>query len=119
MNSLNIDFKKKLIKGTLSTKLFKSGDFWIAYVPSLDISSYAETPEEAQKFLFDIYLTDYFDAIMDNPTDGVIELEEMGWKRNSILKKQFVSESYVDKNGFLKDFDLPEDTEVIDREITV
>lgn len=119
MDSLTIDFKKKSVKGTLSIKVFKDNNFWIAYVPSLDISGYAENPEDAQKFLFDIYLMEYFENILANPSEAVQEMESLGWKRNRIFKKQFVSESYIDKDGFLKEFNLPSDTEVIEKELTV
>lgn len=119
MDSLNIDFKKKSVKGKLSIKVFKDGDFWIAYVPSLDISGYAENAEDAKKFLFDVYLPEYFDNLLSNPHDAVEDLSGLGWKRNPILKKQFVSDSYIDKDGFLQEFNLPLDTEVIETELTV
>jgi len=119
MNSLNIDFKKKSAKGRLSIKLFKNDSFWIGYIPSLNISSYAKTYEEAHEFLLSVYLKEYLQNAFNSPSQAIEELKSLGWERNSIFKKKFTVESYVDKDGFLKEFDLPIGTEVTDSEIFV
>jgi len=118
-NSLKIDFQKNKITGKLQAKVFQNEGYWIFYVPSLDLSSYAETIEDAEKFFFEVYLNDFFENVFKNPKQGLEELESLGWKRDKVFKKQFVSDSYVNKDGFLKEFDLPEGTEVVDIELAV
>ncbi|GHB44374.1 hypothetical protein [Mongoliitalea lutea] len=118
-NSLKIDLKARTITGTFEAVFFQNDGYWVFYAPALDISSYGLTKEEAETSFFEVYLKEYFSNIINNPSDGMKELESMGWKRNKHLRKQFYSDSYVDKDGFLNEFNLPEDTEIVNKEFAV
>ncbi len=118
-DTLKIDLRQGKMSGNLRDFIFQSDGKWIFYVPSLDMSSYADTPDEAEKFFFTVYLPEFFHSFKDDPKGGFQELEALGWDRNKILNKQFVSKSFIDRDGFLKDFDLPKDTFVEEKTLAI
>lgn len=107
------------MEGTLSAKLFQSDGFWIFYTPALEISAYGDTQQESEKHFFNIYLPEFFNQLIEKPSEGIKELERLGWKKSKFFRKRFTSNAFVDRNGFLQQFDLPEDTHVIDKSIEV
>ncbi len=119
MDNLNIDFRKGKIEGEISGKVFQSDGYWIFYAPSLDLSAYGETQKEAEEHFFNVYLQDYFEELIKSPKKALTELEKLGWKKSLYFKKRFTSDSYVDKNGFLQKFDLPEGTPVFEKSVPI
>lgn len=90
----------------------KQGEFWVSYIPSLNISGYGETEEEAikdMKYNLDVFCEDLFDASQEQRE---IYLKELGWNRHRHFNRQF-SKSFVDENGGLRDFDNPEQVKQI------
>jgi hypothetical protein len=85
----------------------KSGDHWISIIPSLNISGYGNTENEAIQDLeynVEVFSKDLFKL---DHLQRVKELKKLGWTKHKYLKKQY-SSSFVDENGVLQNFDFPE-----------
>lgn len=78
----------------------KQGDFWVCISPSLNVSSYGKTLEEAKQGFVENILT-FIEDLLDLEL-GIRNkvLREMGWNKTKILRKQF-SKVFVDENGVL------------------
>lgn len=111
---LNIHFSEpRSASGQLNVLKFRDHDFAVCYIPSLNLSAYGDTHKEALERLFQEVFKDFIDSLTLLGNDrGTKELEKLGWKRNQLFKKRFVSESYIDKAGVLKNFNLPNGTPV-------
>lgn len=85
----------------------KQGEFWLCISPSLNVSSYGKTLEEAKKGFVENILT-FVEDLLDLEI-GVRNrvLREMGWNKTKILRKQF-SKVFVDKNGILQGLENPQ-----------
>ncbi len=112
-NSLKIDWKKKRGAAKLHAVIFKDGDSHIIYIPSLNLSSYGDTLEESQAMMKGVVIPDFLETLFETSESAAMEeLQNLGWQRNTMLKKKFSSEAYIDKNGILKDFNLEKDTQI-------
>jgi hypothetical protein len=81
----------------------------IFFIPSLDISSYGETIEEATEML-KFSLNDFCKFLLGlTPERRKLELSNLGWKKNYFFNKQF-SKAYIDANGVLKNFNIEENS---------
>lgn len=119
-NSLKIDWRAKSSTGTVNAFMFKDGGFHVIYIPSLKLSSYGDTAEEATQMMNEVVLKDFLDTLFEAAeSDAMDELRKLGWVQSSFFRKKFTSESYVDKNGILKDFNLEEDTEIHEATVNV
>lgn len=76
MNSITL--KKNGVGISVSVYLFKDGDAYIAYCPSLDLSGY-DTTEEAAKADFEYMLHDWLQEQVGNGTLQE-DLARHGWK---------------------------------------
>ena len=97
----------KHFQGTFEAYTGKSGDHFVSVIPSLDISGYGYTIEESRKDLdynIDVFLEDFSDMTM---IEKHAELKRMGWEQNKYFKKKY-SNSFVDSDGVLQNFDFPE-----------
>ncbi|HET7360994.1 MAG TPA: hypothetical protein VFI78_03590 [Salinimicrobium sp.] len=103
-----ITIGSKNIKGYFKCFSGKSGGYWISIIPSLKVSGYGTTEEEAIHDLS--YNMDVFceDLIALSEDQRHLELRKMGWEQNSIFKKKF-SSVYADEGGVLQNFDHPEE----------
>lgn len=82
----------------------KQGDFYISYCPSLNVSGYGKTIEEAEDFLqveMRVFCEDLFVMASDERENFLLSL---GFKREKFKSKNF-SKAYVDKDGKLRDFE--------------
>lgn len=115
---IKVDYKKGSFHGRLNGMLFVNEGFHINYIPSMNISGYGDTPQEAEDMVMES-LKDFFESLAKSDIkSGLKELEKLGWKKNSLFKKR-LSPSYVDKAGILKEFNLPEETIIKETAITV
>lgn len=75
-NAITINGKN--IKVSVSVYLFKEGDTYIAYCPSLDLSGY-DTTEESAKTDFEYMLKDWLKTQSEN---NLLEkdLKQHGWR---------------------------------------
>ena len=76
MNAITISGNN--IKISVSVYLFKEGDTYIAYCPSLDLSGY-DTTEETAKSDFEYMLKDWLKTQSENNTLRK-DLESHGWR---------------------------------------
>lgn len=106
-DTLKVNFKNRQLKGNLTAFFGKDGDFWVGIVPSLNVSTYSDNLEDAQEALkdaIDIFVNDLF-ALSES--QFYEELKAMGFEQHQFFKKKY-SNSYVDENGVLQNFDNPE-----------
>ena len=69
----------KNVKFNLSVSVFKQGDVYVAYAPTLDISTYGSSKEEARKNfdeLVEVFLAEFKDA-----RELAQVLESLGWTK--------------------------------------
>lgn len=120
-DNLQLHFgRPKSAKGTFTVHTFQDNDHTVAYLPSLNLSAYGDNAEEARDRLFKVVLDDFLENLMDlSPEKVNKELQALGWSRSKLFKKQFKSNSYVDRDGVLKNFNLPEETKVDTRVVAV
>lgn len=117
---IKIDFKKRRMEaGVFYVELDDHGQT-IIYAPSLNLSAYGENAEEAEEMLH-VVIRDFSDNLMKlSESEVAAELQEHGWSRDKIFRKKFeTGKSYIDKEGILKDFDLPSDTKVREKFLAV
>lgn len=97
--------------GSLSAFSGKSGDFFVAIIPSLKVTGYGETEGEALKDLeynLDVFCDDIF-SVSENQRHS--ELKKLGFSKHRYFKKRFEG-TFIDKNGVLQNFDNPENVKV-------
>lgn len=117
---LAINYSEGTAKGLLRVFEFQDHGHHVAYIPTLNLSSYGDTPEEASERLWSVVIPDFFAHLTElSQDDGTKELKKLGWFRNKFFHKRFQAGSYVDKDGILKNFNLPKETEVRERAVLV
>ena len=95
------------IKGMFKSFTGQSGEYWVSIIPSLNVSGYGNTEQEAIDDLkenTDQFWQDLFSLTVDLRH---AELRKLGWTVDKIFKKKF-SKTYVDDSGVLQNFDYPE-----------
>ncbi len=119
-NTLHIDFHTRRVKGNLTVHRFLDNGHFVCYVPTLNLSSYGDNGEEAMDRLMKEVLNDFFENLTSLSVDVAnSELKKLGWKRNKTFKRRFASDSYVDKDGVLRNFNLPKETKIDTSLVTV
>ncbi|HLW33877.1 MAG TPA: hypothetical protein VKX40_16570 [Aequorivita sp.] len=99
-----IRIKNGSIGATLNILTGKQGDYFLHYCPSLEISGYGRTVDEAVELIkseLEIFCEDLFEM---NQKEREQYLISLGFKKEKFHNKNF-SKAYVDENGRLKDFD--------------
>lgn len=79
----------------------KDGDHYVAFIPSLNISGYGSTEEEAVSSLDENIETFCEDFMRLTNDQRVHELSKLGFTRVKYHRKNF-SKLYVDENGALQ-----------------
>lgn len=98
---------------------FKDGEFYMNYIPSLNLTGYGDTDEEARHMLMDIVLKDYIDNLMHLPeSDLYAELRQYGWVRKPFLTKQLRNIQFLDTNTIKDTFNLPAETVIEEKYVT-
>ncbi|WP_313419382.1 hypothetical protein [Sphingobacterium multivorum] len=100
------------ITGEVRAVSFKEGDHFILYIPSLNLSSYGNSFEEAKKMLKDVVIKDFCLSVINNKNKAFVisELKKLGWTRSQFFTKDLSKTAFIDKEGILREFELPEDT---------
>lgn len=112
-DSLQISFSSKRVKGNFRVYYFMDHDHYIAYMPSLQLTGYGDNKKEAVDMLFDVVLDDFCENLLELPTEKANNLlSNLGWKRNKLFHKKFSTNSFVDKEGILRNFNLPIETKI-------
>tara|TARA_R110002050_G_scaffold107585_1_gene218097 strand:+ start:177 stop:566 length:390 start_codon:yes stop_codon:yes gene_type:complete len=82
----------------------KQGEFFLSYSPSLKISGFGDTKEEAMEFI-KMELQGFCEDIYSmNNKERENYILSLGFKKEKFHAKNF-SKAYVDENGRLQDFD--------------
>jgi len=109
--SLNVNKKKDSVKGDFIIFELRDGDYHVSYIPSLNMTGYGKTSEKSFNMLKDC-LIDYFNKILDSKQVVIdAELRKHGWIKG-VFRKQFHNTTYIDKDGILKNFDMPKNTPI-------
>ena len=112
--------KQKKAKARLFVYQFEDNGFFISYNKSLELSAYGKTQEEAKKRFIEVVFPDFCEHLVELPENKIFdELNRLGWSRSPFFKKELSNTAYVDKAGILKNFNLPEGSEVKDQYLTV
>ena len=110
---LIIDFKKRSVKMVVDVVDFKDNGHYVVYAPSFKLSAYGESKDEAIKMLFEDVIVDYFSTLLQlKEFEVTSELSKYNWVKGKVLKKVFRNTAYVDKEGILKNFNLPIETPI-------
>jgi hypothetical protein len=110
--NIKINWKKGRIHGSLCVFDFMDNGHHIAYMPSLNLTGYGDTKEEAHSLLMDYVLNDYLIGLFTLPQSKIIdELKKSGWDNSLFFTKDF-SKSHVDGEGVLREFNLPAETKI-------
>lgn len=117
---LQINYTRKKASGSVRMVGFKDNGFQMLYIPSFGISSYGETIEEAKQMMTET-LDDFFNGLVSLPEKQFLEeLDKMGWKRSVFFKKKFENIApYVDRDGILNNFNLPQNTEIKEEVLSI
>ncbi|MBE8714105.1 hypothetical protein [Sphingobacterium hungaricum] len=108
---LNLDFSKRQLNGKLKAFNFLEGGETMLYIPSLELSAYGDTLDEANDMMKNHVFTSFIDSIFEENEAYVYEaLEELGWIRNARLKNSLSKISNLTGIDILEDFDLPSNT---------
>ena len=99
-----IRIKNGKISCSLNIYSGKQRDYIINYCPSLNISGYGKTDEEAEDFIkveMEVFCEDLHSMNTKNKEDF---LSSLGFKRDVFAAKNY-SRAFVDENGKLQDFE--------------
>ena len=118
--TIQYNSKMKSLKGQVSSIDFQNDGYHIVYIPSLKLSAYGHNLQEAIKMMTDVVLPDFCETLMAQPFVKVIsEFKSLGWNQNVFFKKEISKDSYIDKEGILRQFDLSKDTKINESLISV
>lgn len=116
---INFSRKDKNAEALLRVVTFKDGDFEIAYMPSLNLSGYGNTEDEAMRMLNEVVVKDYLLSLIKLPEAKILaELREYGWKRRPFLDKQLLNTQFLSTDKIKENFNLPAETQFHERFIT-
>lgn len=109
-----------LVKGRFQVFEFEEGDHKIIYAPSLEISAYGSTENEAKDMFKSSVATFFEDYLTEHGIDHLYaELNRLGWKQDKYLKKKLSNLSKTTFEDIRKEFDLPEDAKYQKLEMAV
>lgn len=117
--SLKIDVKRRRINAELHAVAFMDGEYHIIYIPSLNLSAYGDTPEEAKEMMneslkvFSEDLLECSSAELDNM------LADLGWQKEKFFPKKRVNLSQTTFEDIKKQFNLPDATKSEEFEIAI
>ena len=84
----------------------KDGDHWVEISPSINVSGYGDTPEEAKESFehnINLFAEDLFSV---KPSERIEYLKSIGWEQTKFFKKR-LSKAFVDENGILQNLEQP------------
>jgi len=109
---LKLDFNKKSLQAKLNAFGFKDGEFYILYIPSLEISAYGDDYNDAMQMLkesLDVFSEDIFNIPIKNAKNL---LKKLGWQPNKIFKKKMEQTKNISPEYLIKEYNLPDNTTI-------
>lgn len=117
---LKVNSKQKKGKARLRLVEFIDNGYYIVYIPSLKLSAYGNSKQEAREMMGDVVLDDFFENLTAQPEIVALEfLKELGWKKSPIFPKELSFATHVDTDGILKNFNLSESTKITETLVEV
>lgn len=100
--TISISRKKVVIR--VNTISGKQGDHYVALSPSIHVSGYGKTLDDAIKS-FDISMDAFVEDLNSVPLNEAIEyLKSLGWTSQKYFKKR-LSKAFADHNGVLQNLE--------------
>ena len=116
---LEIDFSSKQVRLAVVGFTFSDHGYTIIYLPSLNLSAYGNSEEDAKTMLSEIVLDDFCENLVAlSAVDAHEFLGKLGWTSLSKNSQNFSNSAFVDKDGVLRNFDLPEDTPILEQVVS-
>lgn len=105
--------ENRSVRGLLRAVEFEDHGHYVIFMPSVNISAYGADRKEALEML-KVALDDFSETLTELPANQITEeLKKFGFIRNKVLQKQYENGNvYIDREGILKNFNLPEDTKI-------
>ncbi|MFL9845139.1 hypothetical protein [Flavobacterium rhizosphaerae] len=100
-----IRIKQGKVKITAMTAFGKEGDHYVIVAPSILVSGYGSTTEEAEASFLEGMNLFCEDLMKLTSEQRDAELKKMGFERNRFQRKNF-SKAYIDENGVLRDLEI-------------
>tara|TARA_R110000868_G_scaffold355726_1_gene617287 strand:+ start:3740 stop:4105 length:366 start_codon:yes stop_codon:yes gene_type:complete len=117
--NIKIDIKSKRLTATLKGIGFKEGEYFIIYIPSLNVSGYGVTEQEANE-LVKITLENFSEELFKMNENKIFEqLKSLGWQKNRIFNKRMSNLSETTFEDIIKEFNLPKETKLQEMPIAV
>ncbi len=102
-----IKIKGQSIKSNLNILSGKQFDQWVFICPSINVSGYGDTLEDA-KASFEYNLQLFMDEFLKLKfIDRKKELKKLGWQQDKFHSKNY-SIAYIDKDGILNNLEMPQ-----------
>ncbi|MGV0828340.1 hypothetical protein ACTS9C_05510 [Empedobacter brevis] len=102
----SIRYRRGHISASLTVVSFIEEGSHIVYSPSLEMSGYGDTEEEAKE-MFSYSMEDYFKTLIKLSHKTIeAELRKYGFKQKKYKSKNY-SKLYVDQDGVLQGLDQP------------
>ena len=99
------------IKGQVRAVDFEQDGHYIIYIPSLGLSAYGDDVVQARKMMSEFVIPDFCETLLQQSLSKIInELKNLGWAPSPFFKSELSTAAHIDKEGILKDFDLPRNT---------
>lgn len=118
--TLKLNIKQKRGKGIFRMIEFEDHGHTVVYIPSLNLSAYGNNLEEAHEMMANAVLEDFFEALLEQPEHIVFEvLGKLGWQKSPIFSKELSNNVHIDRNGLLKNFNLPQETKITEKLVEV
>lgn len=109
----------KIKKAHFMSIEFEQEGFKIVFIPSIGLSAYGSTYEEAREMM-KVSIHEAMTAFNKcTPAEMFAELKSYGWERNVFYTSDLSKSAHIDKEGILRDFDLDLDTPIQERLVTV
>src|SRR5215469_2024126 len=105
--------ENKSAKAKLFVYEFEDNGFFISYNQSLELSAYGRTQQEAKQRFIEEVFPDFCEHLIQLPEEQIYaELKRLGWKESPFFSQELSNAAYVDKEGILKNFNLPDNAEI-------
>lgn len=112
---IKIDFATRSAQMRVFVASFIDSGHHVAYIPSLKLSGYATSKDDAIKMLFEDVVDDMFENLFELDESTITnELGKYGWhKAKGIPNKKFYNDRpFVSPTGILENFNLPQNTDI-------
>lgn len=111
---------KSKLKGEFNGLMVKEDKYFVFYIPSLQITSYGDSPEEAEHNMVNVYLPQLCEDLFSLPVSEMMkELLKLGWNKSPYFNNELSKVSYVDKDGALKELAVDQTTQVEEKLLSV